>query len=129
LIQERDITAVWRKFIFNHPALKPRRQELRSKLTESEKIIWHNIRNNKLGHKFLRQYSIEGYVVDFYCPEKRLAIELDGGYHNAKQSKIYDNYRQKLIEAYNISFVHFTNEEINKGKKLVLAKISALLLD
>lgn len=119
---------MWRKFAFNHPALKPRRRELRTKSTEAEKIIWYNIRNNKLEYKFLRQYSIEGYVVDFYCPEKRLAIEIDGGYHSAQQIRLYDDYRQKFIEAYNITFIRFTNAEICNSKKLVLAKINALLL-
>ncbi len=127
--QERDITKVWRKFTFNHPSLKPRRQKLRTDSTEPEKIIWYNLRNNKLGHKFLRQYSIEGYIIDFYCPEKRLAVEIDGEYHNTPQVKNYDKYRQRLIEAYNIRFARFTNEEIIYNKKLVLTKISALLLD
>ncbi len=119
---------MWRKFVFNHPRLKFRRQELRDNSTETEKIIWYSIRNNKLGHKFFRQYSIEGYVIDFYCPEKRLAIEIDGKYHNLEQIKIYDKYRQKLIEAYNISFARFTGDEIVNNKKSVLGKINALLL-
>lgn len=102
---------------------------MRKDATDAEKILWYNIRNSKLGFKFFRQYSIEGYVLDFYCPEKRLAIEVDGGYHNKPNTKAYDEYRQKWIEAYSIRIVRFRNEEVINNKKLVVDKISALLLN
>jgi len=101
-----------RKFIFNISALKPRRQDLRHKSTQSEKILWQRIRNNLLGPKFFRQYSVEGYVLDFYCPEKRLAIEIEGSIHGLKESKIYDSYRYKYLEAFNIKFLKFKNQDI-----------------
>jgi len=59
-----------------------RRRKLRGDSTESENILWSALRNNKLGVKFRRQYSVEGYVVDFYGPEKRLAIEIEGSIHD-----------------------------------------------
>lgn len=118
-----------RKFVFNVTGLKNRRRKLRKDSTDTEKILWYRIRNNKLGYKFFRQYSIEGYVLDFYCPEKRLAIEIDGGYHDKQDVKTYDEYRQKWIEAYNICIIRFKNEEILNNKKLVVEKINALLLD
>lgn len=117
-----------RKFVFNITGLKHRRQKLRKDSTEAEKILWYKIRNNKLGFKFFRQYSVEGYVLDFYCPEKRLAIEVDGGYHIKRDVRVYDVHRQKWIEAYSISVIRFKNQEILNDTKSVIERINALLL-
>ncbi len=57
-------------------------RELRHRQTEAEKAAWHLLRDRRLGLKFRRQYPIENYVVDFYCCERHLAIELDGGVHS-----------------------------------------------
>ena len=72
-------------FHINKPQTKERRQELRNKSTKAEKLIWNLVRNNRLGCKFCRQYSFDNYVVDFYCPKKKLAIEIDGGIHEKSQ--------------------------------------------
>lgn len=117
------------KFHFNITPLKQRRQKLRKDSTYSEKVLWNNIRNNKLGQKFLRQYSVDGYVTDFYCPKKRLALEIDGEYHTENEALIYDKYRSRYLEAFNIKIVRFTNDEIETKLKDVLRKISVLLLD
>lgn len=111
------------KIVFNHPKLKPRRQKLRLDSTYSEKVLWQKIRNGKLGSKFLRQYSIEGYVLDFYCPEKRLAIEIDGDYHKSQDVKIYDSYRTRYIEAYSIKVMRFWNSDIGHHLNEVLQDI------
>lgn len=67
------------KFTYNDEILKLRRKELRKSETDAEKIIWKYLRNKQFyGIKFLRQYSVGPYIVDFYCPFDRLAIELDG---------------------------------------------------
>lgn len=115
------------QYIFNNYKLKNRRQDLRVKSTNAEQILWQLLRNKKLGYKFLRQYSIEGYVVDFYCAEKRLAIEIDGGYHHLADSKKYDSYRQRLISAYNIKFMRFSNDRISSDVRIVLAEITMSL--
>jgi very-short-patch-repair endonuclease len=57
-------------------------RELRHQQTEAEKAAWHLLRDRRVGLKFRRQYPIENYVVDFYCSELRLAVELDGGVHS-----------------------------------------------
>lgn len=67
-----------RKYIFNVPNLKPKRQALRNNPTPTEKLLWSKLKNSQLGFKFRRQYSVGGYILDFYCPTKKLAIELDG---------------------------------------------------
>jgi very-short-patch-repair endonuclease len=64
--------------LFNRAVQKGRRRFLRSNLTKAERILWSKLnRRQLLGHKFRRQYSIGPYVVDFYCAETQLAIELD----------------------------------------------------
>jgi len=115
------------KFHFNVPNLKDRRKQLRDNSTEAEKILWQRLRNNKLGFKFFRQYSIDGYVLDFYCPEKRLGIEIDGGYHRSENAKIYDLYRTRYIEAYGIKVIRFWNSDIDNYLKEVLQDIKTLL--
>jgi very-short-patch-repair endonuclease len=101
-----------RKQVFNATSMNNRRLDLRKRATQAEKILWERLRRHSLGVRFFRQYSIEGYVVDFYCPEKRLAIEIEGGIHNLVNQRIYDIYRKKLIQAYNINFLLFTNNDL-----------------
>ena len=116
-----------KRIVFNNPDLKLRRQKLRRDSTSSEKVLWNKIRDTKLGYRFLRQYGVEGYVLDFYCPEKRLAIEIDGGYHRNQDAKIYDSYRTRHIEAFNIRVVRFWNSDINHYLDKVLVDIKELL--
>lgn len=71
------------KFVRNDPVLKQRRRELRRNQTDAGKALWMKVRNRQLfGLRFFRQYSIGPYILDFYCPMEKLAIELDGGQHN-----------------------------------------------
>ncbi|TSC87478.1 MAG: hypothetical protein G01um101416_461 [Microgenomates group bacterium Gr01-1014_16] len=114
-----------RQFIFNSPKMEWRRRNLRGKETEEEKILWERIRNGKLGNRFKRQYSIVNYVVDFYCPSLKLAIELDGQNHANKQE--YDKYRTKLLNAYGINEIRFWNYEIANNIEKVLAEIKAII--
>lgn len=114
-------------FFFESPNLKERRQELRNKATDVEQILWQKLRRNQTGVKFRRQYSIGGYIVDFYCPSKRLAIELDGKQHLLKDSKEYDLHRTKYIGGVNITVVRFMNKEVFSNINEVLNKISSLL--
>ncbi len=107
------------KLIFNVPWLKFRRQDLRAKSTLSENILWNRLRNGRLGVKFFRQYSVEGYVVDFYCPEKRLAIEIEGSIHTLRNQITYDKYRKRYVNSYNISFIVFSNQDIFTRSTLV----------
>lgn len=113
------------KFHYNNPVLKFRRQELRRKSTDSEKIIWSLVRNYQLGYKFFRQYSVDGYVLDFYCPKIRLGIEIDGGIH--KLSKKYDDYRNRYLQAANIKLIHFTTELVINDQPKVLEVIRSSL--
>jgi very-short-patch-repair endonuclease len=93
--------------------MKNRRRELRKKQTPQEKRLWRFVRGRNLGGmKFRRQYSVGGFVLDFYCPEIKLALEIDGIIHRFK--KRYDRYRQTSVEGMKIRFMRFTNDEIDK---------------
>jgi histidinol dehydrogenase len=83
-------------------------REFRKNHTKTEQIMWEELRNRKfLNLKFKRQYLIEGYIVDFYCPELKLAIEIDGPIHLQQIKE--DELRQRDIEEKGIRFIRFKN--------------------
>ena len=99
-------------------------RELRSKETEAEKKLWILIRNRKLkGRKFRRQHAFAEYVLDFYCHECKLAVELDGGIRQRMENKEYDSTRTKLLNMYGITVIRFWNDEMMNDTKKVLEKI------
>src|SRR5262245_50658510 len=80
--------------LYNAPQLKERRKELRNSSTAVEAILWKNLQNRKVaGKKFRRQLSMGPYIVDFFCPECKLAIELDGAPHFEELAQEYDAKR------------------------------------
>ena len=88
-------------------------KRLRKRQTKSEKLLWQYLRNRKFhGLKFLRQHPVGTSVVDFYCHEKQLAIEIDGPIHYKKDIAARDRARQELIEAYDIRFFRCRPEDI-----------------
>jgi Uncharacterized protein conserved in bacteria len=73
-------------FNINNEKFKPLRQTLRHQQTDAEKKLWNALRGRQLlGLRFCRQFSVDNFILDFYCPEKKLAIELDGGQHADEQ--------------------------------------------
>ena len=70
------------------------------------------LRKRQYGYRFLRQYSVDQYVIDFYCPKLKLAIESDGNIHDLLEQKQYDKDRQNELEKFGITFVRITNEEL-----------------
>ncbi len=110
--------------IYNVAGLKDRRRDLRQRSTETERILWERIRNNKLGQRFKRQYSVRGYVMDFYCPRKKLAIELLGSVHLTADSKKYDKYRKEYLENFEIKIIEIWNDEIKYNLGKVIDRIS-----
>ena len=97
---------------FNKKKELEKRRKLRKEETYVEKIVWLHLRNRQiLGYKFRRQYSVDHFVIDFYCPELKLAIELDGDVHEIPDQKKYDQGRQKYLEAFGIKFIRIKNEE------------------
>ena len=107
----------------NKSQLLPRRRELRKNQTKQEEILWGNIRNRKLGIKFKRQYSIGGYVLDFYCPELKLVIELDGNQHSEKENFLYDKDRTEFLKVLGCKVLRIKNLELERDIKKVLLGI------
>ena len=109
---------------FNKTSEKEKRRKLRRDQTFCEKIMCIYLRDRKtLGFKFRRQYSVDHYVIDFYCPELKLAIELDGSVHDVPDQKEYDAYRQEYLEKFGITFCRIPNYELMGNANLALKKI------
>lgn len=97
-------------------------RQLRKESTKAEKIVWELIRSREfMGLKFRRQHVIEGFVLDFYCHEMKLGIEIDGSVHFRR--KDHDKLRQEVIESENINIIRITNKEIAENKRSILEKI------
>jgi len=112
------------KYLFNDPDLKHRRKVLRKNQTDAEKVFWSHVRNRQFhGMKFLRQYSVGPYILDFYCPEIKTAIELDGGQHNESGEKAYDAVRSEYLQAQGIDVLRFWDHEVLLDMQGVLAKV------
>ena len=100
---------------------------LRKEDTKAEKILWKELRNNKLGAKWRRQHPVDMYILDFYCPKIKLCIELDGSLHKIKENRDYDKNRDEYLKNKNIRTIRFWNSEIEKNIKIVLEKIKSIL--
>lgn len=98
--------------IFNKAEYKPRRQALRGKMTEPEKKLWQILRGQQIGVKFRRQHGIGHYIADFYCPELKLVIEVDGDSHKSAQAQVYDAIRHDFMASLGITTLRFTNDEV-----------------
>ncbi|BFM38534.1 endonuclease domain-containing protein [Synechocystis sp. LKSZ1] len=110
--------------IFNQASEKEKRRQLRQNPTKAESIVWQYFKGKKIANcKFRRQYSIGPFVVDFYCPELKLAIEIDGESHDSLEAQAYDLNRQQYIEAFGISFLRFTNQQIYENAESVMMSI------
>ncbi|MGB8192623.1 MAG: endonuclease domain-containing protein [Chitinophagaceae bacterium] len=99
---------------------------LRKRQTPEEEIMWSHLRNRKLGgYKFLRQFPVvipEGFfIADFYCAEKKLVVEIDGGIHRYQQE--YDRYRDEVMKSMGMVVIRITNEEVNGDVYGVLRRI------
>lgn len=99
---------------YNDNLLLDRRKELRHKQTESERLLWKYLRNKKIGFKFFRQYGVKQYILDFYCPERRLAIEIDGYGHRGFEAIDYDKERTGYLNSLDIKVVRFWDTEVLK---------------
>ena len=110
---------------FNKKVEKLKRRYLRNKATSAEKLVWIYLRKRQVnGFRFLRQYSVDQYVLDFYCPELKLAIEIDGDSHFIDDNAIeYDKRRKNHINQFGIVFLRFRNVEIYQNLDKVFEKI------
>jgi len=110
----------------NHPDLKTFRRELRNQLTPAEAKLWDYLKGRKLeGRKFRRQHSIGPFILDFYCPAERVAIELDGQPHFTAAAAEYDRERGIFLAFYGIRVLRFEKHFVFTRPQYVLNSIKA----
>ena len=113
------------KFLRNDPTLKQRRRELRRNQSNAERAFWVKVRDKQFfGMKFFRQYSIGPYILDFYCPGLKLAVELDGGQHNQSDGREHDATRSEYLKVQEIDVMRFWNHEVLLDIESILAKLA-----
>ena len=107
--------------INNKPILKKFRKALRNNATRAERVLWKCLQKRQLGgYKFRRQHSVGNYILDFYCPEKRLAIELDGAHHYTDEGKEYDEVRTEYLAQHAIKVLRFENKKVFENQSQLL---------
>jgi very-short-patch-repair endonuclease len=101
------------KHLYNDPIRKSDRRRLRKDATDAERKLWTILRDRRIaGLKFFRQYSIGPYILDFYCPDERLAVEVDGGQHADVQGQEHDAKRDSYLRELNIRVIRFWNNDV-----------------
>ena len=110
--------------IFNRYRDNIKRKKLRGKVPKSEIILWNELQGKKIcGLKFRRQSGVGPFVVDFYCPKLKLAIEVDGASHFEEGAEEYDKKRQQFIERFNIKFLRFADNDVYESLDGVISAI------
>lgn len=94
--------------------LKSRARELRKNSTRHENHLWYDFLN-RYPIKFRRQRPIDGFIVDFFCEQANLVIELDGSQHFTEQGTVYDTERSVILGNYGLKVIRFTNSEIDNN--------------
>ena len=104
--------------------LKQFSRNLRTNMTDAEKLLWSRIRRKQIkGMQFYRQKSIGDYIVDFYCPEIKLVIEVDGGQHYEAEGKDKDHIRDEYMKRLGINILRFSDRDVLKRIDAVIEKI------
>ncbi len=98
-----------------------RAKELRHEMTLAEKILWEEVRANKLGVHFRRQQVIQGFIVDFYCHKAALVVEVDGDIHDLQKEE--DERREKVLREMGLRIVRFGNDEVMRSLSVVVGRI------
>ena len=111
-----------RKFLKYNPALKEKARELRNNSTKTEILLWKFLKGKQLrGYDFHRQKPIDEFIVDFFCPELMLAIEIDGVSHIGNEE--YDKERQSKLEKLGIRFLRFKDDDVFYNCDFVMKEI------
>ena len=112
------------KYLYNDPTAKLGRRRLRKNATDAEQKLWSILRSRQMASlKFFRQYSVGPYILDFYCPELRLAIEVDGGQHADVYGQQHDAHRDRYLKELNIRVIRFWNNDVLQNIEGVGQKI------
>lgn len=102
-------------------------EQLRIKMTPSEKKLWEFLKQKPHGYKFRRQHPFSNYILDFYCHKIKLAIEIDGKYHDLPEQKKLDEIRTTEINRLGLTEIRFTNEAVNSQFEKVVNSIVTIL--
>ena len=111
--------------IFNKKSQTIKRRILRNNMTRPELLLWTKLKNKQMdGYRLRRQFSIGRYVADFYCPELKLVIEIDGPNHNTKENIEYDRERDLFMHSLDINIIRISNSQIldNIDEAIVIIK-------
>ena len=114
--------------IFNIKLQKKLRQKLRSERSVSEKLLWRQLSHSKLGYKFRRQQGIGNYIVDFYCPELKFIIEIDGATHETEKELDYDQKREDYFKSLGLQIKRYYNVAIKEGLDSVIRDLQDYIL-
>ena len=106
------------KIIPYNPKLKVLARQLRNNSTLAEVLFWNNIKGKSYGYEFHRQVPISDFIVDFFCHELNLAIEIDGNTHDYNYD--HDEHRQKTLENLGIKFIRFSDHDVKRSMNDVL---------
>ena len=101
-------------------------RRLRREMTPQEQRLWY-VFLRKYPVKFYKQRIIESFIVDFYCADARLVIELDGSQHYTEQGKEYDEQRTAILEQYGVQVLRFTNLDVDRHLDAVCAQIDSTI--
>ena len=102
-------------------------RSFRKNPTKAEALLWESLRNRRLGNKLRRQYPIEGYIIDFYCPELKIFIEIDGQIHKNEEQQKYDQERSRVLKKQGISIKRFWNSEVLNNLPKVIKAIEDII--
>ncbi len=99
--------------------------DLRRSMTEAEKLLWRKLRNRQVkGYRFRRQHPIRDFVVDFFCYDAKLIVELDGDVHNDPFQMERDKERTKVLKDLGLTEIRFSNDEVFNNPDEVVSKIA-----
>ena len=102
------------------PVMKERMRALRKEQTQAEAMIWEVVRDRRLDVKFRRQHAVGHLILDFYCPELRLGIEVDGSIHQLPDVRERDRYRETYFADLGLTVLHFTNADVMQSTEYVI---------
>jgi len=106
-----------------HPVILARAREMRHPQTQAEALLRRFLRNRQTGYKFRRQHPIERFIVDFYCAEAKLLIEVDGASHFDPEQEEYDQARTEYLQELGHKVIRFTNDGVKHSIDTVAGEI------
>jgi very-short-patch-repair endonuclease/tetratricopeptide (TPR) repeat protein len=112
---------------FSWGLLIQKAKEMRHEPTEAENKLWDRLRNRKTGYKIRRQHIIQGFIADFFCVEKNVVIEVDGGIHLTPEQKEHDKFRTDILNSHGYTVIRYSNEEVLKDSFEVANRIKTKL--